>query len=61
MGKKTASEKASRILILIPGIEPWCGSADFDDCTGVFAEKRGIAVLHLGEEKAFTYSITAKV
>ena len=40
-------------------IEPWCGSADFDDCTGVFAEKRGIEILNSGEEKAFTYSITA--
>lgn len=40
-------------------IEPWCGSADFDDCTGVFAEKRGIEILKPGEEKAFTYSITA--
>lgn len=40
-------------------IEPWCGSADFDDCTGVFAEKRGIEILRPGEEKAFTYSITA--
>lgn len=40
-------------------IEPWCGSADFDDCTGVFAEKRGIEILGANEEKAFTYSITA--
>ena len=40
-------------------IEPWCGSADFDDCTGVFAEKRGIEILKPDEEKAFTYSITA--
>lgn len=40
-------------------IEPWCGSADFDDCTGVFAEKRGIELLDPGAEKAFTYSITA--
>lgn len=40
-------------------IEPWCGSADFDDCTGVFAEKRGIVILGAGEEKAFTYSMTA--
>lgn len=40
-------------------IEPWCGSADFDDCSGVFAEKRGIVILKVGEEKAFTYSITA--
>lgn len=40
-------------------IEPWCGSADFDDCTGVFAEKRGIVILEPAEEKAFTYSITA--
>ena len=40
-------------------IEPWCGSADFDDCTGVFAEKRGIEILQPDTEKAFTYSITA--
>lgn len=40
-------------------IEPWCGSADFDDCTGVFAEKRGIEILAPDTEKAFTYSITA--
>lgn len=40
-------------------IEPWCGSADFDDCSGVFAEKRGIVVLEPDEEKAFTYSISA--
>lgn len=40
-------------------IEPWCGSADFDDCTGVFEEKRGIVILEPGEERAFTYSITA--
>ncbi len=40
-------------------IEPWCGSADFDDCTGVFAEKRDIEILQPDTEKAFTYSITA--
>lgn len=40
-------------------IEPWCGSADFDDCTGVFAEKRGIEILKPHEEKAFTYTITS--
>lgn len=40
-------------------IEPWCGSADFDDCTGVFAEKRGIEILKPAAEKAFTYAITA--
>lgn len=40
-------------------IEPWCGSADFDDCTGVFAEKRGIEILPPDGGKAFTYSITA--
>lgn len=40
-------------------IEPWCGSADFDDCTGVFDEKRGIEILKPDGEKAFTYSITA--
>lgn len=42
-------------------IEPWCGSADFDDCTGVFAEKRGIEILSPHEEKAFTYTITSIV
>lgn len=40
-------------------IEPWCGSADFDDCSGVFAEKRGIVILKPSEEKSFTYSISA--
>lgn len=40
-------------------IEPWCGSADFDDCTGVFAEKRGAVTLQSGEERSFTYSISA--
>ena len=40
-------------------IEPWCGSADFDDCTGVFAEKSGIEILSPGAEKPFTYTITA--
>lgn len=40
-------------------IEPWCGSADFDDCTGVFAEKRGIEILPPDGEKSFTYTITA--
>jgi galactose mutarotase-like enzyme len=40
-------------------IEPWCGSADFDDCTGVFAEKRGVEILAPGAEKAFTYAISA--
>lgn len=39
-------------------IEPWCGSADFDDCTGVFAQKRGIEILAPNAEKAFTYAIT---
>lgn len=40
-------------------IEPWCGSADFDDCTGVFAQKRGIETLSPETEKAYTYAITA--
>ncbi len=40
-------------------IEPWCGSADFDDCTGVFAEKRGIEILPPDGEKSFTYTITS--
>lgn len=40
-------------------IEPWCGSADFDDATGVFAEKRGAVTLNSGEERAFTYSISS--
>ncbi|MCM1164922.1 MAG: aldose 1-epimerase family protein [Lachnospiraceae bacterium] len=40
-------------------IEPWCGSADFDDATGVFAEKRGAVTLNSGGERAFTYSISA--
>ncbi len=38
-------------------IEPWCGSADFDDCTGVFSEKRGIEIAQPDEEKHFTYTI----
>lgn len=40
-------------------IEPWCGSADFDDCTGVFAQKRGIEILAPDADKAFTYAISA--
>ena len=40
-------------------IEPWCGSADFDDCTGIFAEKRGIEILKPQKECAFTYAITS--
>ena len=40
-------------------LEPWCGSADFVDCTGVFAEKPGIEILKPDEERAFTYSISA--
>lgn len=40
-------------------VEPFCGSADFADCTGVFAEKRGIEILKPGEEKAYTFSFTA--
>lgn len=40
-------------------IEPWCGSADFDDCTGTFADKQGIVTLAPGEDKGFTYSVTA--
>ena len=40
-------------------LEPWCGSADFADCTGVFAEKQGIEILKPGEEKGYTLSITA--
>lgn len=40
-------------------VEPFCGSADFADCTGVFAEKRGIEILKPGEEKTYTFSFTA--
>lgn len=40
-------------------IEPWCGSADFDDCSGIFSEKRGIEILPPDGEKAYTYTITA--
>ena len=40
-------------------VEPFCGSADFSDCTGVFAEKRGIEILKPGEEKTYTFSFTA--
>ncbi len=39
-------------------VEPFCGSADFADCTGVFAEKRGIEILKPGEEKTYTFSFT---
>ncbi len=38
-------------------IEPWCGSADFDDCSGVFSEKRGIEIVQPNQEKNFAYSI----
>ena len=40
-------------------VEPFCGSADFADCTGVFAEKRGIEILKPGGEKTYTFSFTA--
>lgn len=40
-------------------VEPFCGSADFSDCTGVFAEKRGIEILKPNEEKNYTFSFTA--
>ena len=40
-------------------VEPFCGSADFADCTGVFAEKRGIEILKPGGEKKYTFSFTA--
>lgn len=40
-------------------VEPFCGSADFSDCTGVFAEKRGIEILKPGEEKTYRFSFTA--
>lgn len=40
-------------------VEPFCGSADFSDCTGVFAEKRGIEILKPNEEKTYTFSFTA--
>lgn len=40
-------------------VEPFCGSADFSDCTGVFAEKRGIEILRPGEEKTYTFAFTA--
>lgn len=40
-------------------VEPFCGSADFSDCTGVFAEKRGIEILKPNEEKTYMFSFTA--
>ncbi len=40
-------------------IEPWCGSADYDSCSGVFAEKQGIEILRPNEEKSYTYAISA--
>lgn len=40
-------------------VEPFCGSADFSDCTGIFAEKRGIEILKPNEEKTYTFSFTA--
>lgn len=40
-------------------IEPWCGSQDFEDCTGVFAEKQGIEILEADAEKSYTYTISA--
>ncbi len=40
-------------------IEPWCGSADYDDYSGIFAEKQGIETLAPGEEKAYTYAVSA--
>lgn len=40
-------------------IEPWCGSQDYDNGSGVFAEKPGVIIAKAGEEKSFTYTITA--
>ncbi len=40
-------------------IEPWCGSQDYDDCSGIFAEKQGVVIAKAGEEKTFTYTIEA--
>ncbi len=40
-------------------IEPWCGSQDFEDCSGVFAEKKGIEILDAGAEKSYTYTVSA--
>lgn len=40
-------------------IEPWCGSQDYEDCSGVFAEKQGIEILEPGAEKSYTYTISA--
>lgn len=40
-------------------IEPWCGSQDYDDDSGVFAEKTGVVIAKAGEEKTFTYTISA--
>lgn len=38
-------------------IEPWCGSADFDDCSGVFSEKRGIQTAKPNETKQYLIEI----
>lgn len=40
-------------------IEPWCGSQDYDNGNGVFADKTGVVTLKAGEEKSFVYTIRA--
>ncbi len=40
-------------------IEPWCGSQDYDNGNGVFADKTGVVTIKPGEEKSFTYTISA--
>jgi galactose mutarotase-like enzyme len=40
-------------------IEPWCGSADFSDGDGIFANKPGIQTLAPDETKSYTLQIKA--
>lgn len=40
-------------------IEPWCGSQDYDNGSGVFAEKFAVVSIKPNEEKSFTYTITS--
>jgi galactose mutarotase-like enzyme len=38
-------------------IEPWCGSADFSDSNGVFADKKGIEILEPSETRKYVIQI----
>ena len=41
-------------------IEPWCGSDDYDDESGVFEEKRGIQILRRKSTAKYKMTISAE-